>query len=302
LFSEALLKLNPSIQDILKVANSIIHGKDSQIRLILCSMIARGHILIEDSPGMGKTTLAKTLARLLGIKYSRIQFTNDLLPSDMIGSSIYREDERKFEFIPGPLFSELVLGDELNRASPRTQSACLQAMEEREITADGKTYRLPETFLFIATQNPRNSIGTAPIPDSQLDRFLMRISLGYPDQKAELKLLRESFDGSKKSRQVDELPALLLEGELSQLQKKADSIHVSEKILQYALRLVRESRANGSGLSPRSGLDLIRASKSWALIEGRDFVIPDDIQAVAPAVFGHRMESPEQLIQNVQVE
>ncbi len=290
------------IHSLIQTANSIIHGKERNITLVLCCVLARGHLLIEDQPGVGKTTLIKTLSKLLGLRFSRIQFTSDLLPTDILGVSIFSQSDQRFHFQPGPIFSELVLGDELNRASPRTQSACLQAMEEREITVDGITHSLSEPFLFFATQNPRSSLGTNELPESQLDRFLMRISLGFPDEKAEFKLLTDGLQGAEKAKQVEALAPQLTVTELLTLQNQVENIHASEAVLKYILRLTRESRSLSGGLSPRAGLDLLRASKAWAFIQNRDFIIPEDIQAIAPSVMNHRIENFEELLKNVSVD
>jgi MoxR-like ATPase len=290
------------IQNIIQTANSIIHGKETNLTLVLCCVLARGHLLIEDQPGMGKTTLIKTLSKLLGLRFSRIQFTSDLLPTDILGVSIFSQSDQRFHFQPGPIFSELILGDELNRASPRTQSACLQAMEEREITVDGITHSLSEPFLFFATQNPGSSRGTNELPESQLDRFLMRISLGFPDEKSELKLLAQGLQGNEKARQIESLPAQLTVTELLSIQKQVELIHASDAVLKYILRLTRESRSLSGGLSPRAGLDLLRASKAWAFMQNRDFIIPEDIQAIAPSVMNHRIENFAELLKNVSVD
>lgn len=280
----------------------VFHGKDRELELMLCCLLARGHLLIEDIPGMGKTTLAKTLARLLGLKFNRIQFTNDLLPPDILGFSIFSEKDSRMIFQPGPLFAEMVLGDELNRASPKTQSACLQAMEEREITVEGATHPLPPVFLLIATQNPKDSSGTQLIPDSQLDRFLMRIPLGYPDLESERRLLEDGIGSDRRSLRIQSLEPVLDTTTLIEMQEQAEKITTSPALIDYILRLVRESRLSGEGLSPRAGLDLLRASKARAFLHGRKFVIPEDVQAIAHPVMNHRIPDVTGLLSHVPVE
>lgn len=280
----------------------VFHGKDRELELMLCCLLARGHLLIEDIPGMGKTTLAKTLARLLGLKFNRIQFTNDLLPPDILGFSIFSEKDSRMIFQPGPLFAEMVLGDELNRASPKTQSACLQAMEEREITVEGATHPLPPVFLLIATQNPKDSSGTQLLPDSQLDRFLMRIPLGYPDLESERRLLEDGIGSDRRSLRIQSLEPVLDTTTLIEMQEQAEKTTTSPALIDYILRLVRESRLSGEGLSPRAGLDLLRASKAWAFLHGRKFVIPEDVQAIAHPVMNHRIPDVTGLLSHVPVE
>ncbi len=294
--------MKPLLKQVLTSASTVFHGKDRELELMLCCLLARGHLLIEDIPGMGKTTLAKTLARLLGLKFNRVQFTNDLLPTDILGFSIFSETEKRMVFQPGPLFSEMVLGDELNRASPKTQSACLQAMEEREITVDGLTHPLPAVFLLIATQNPKDSSGTQLLPDSQLDRFLMRIPLGYPDLESERKLLEDGVGSDRRSVRILNLEPVLDTSKLLEMQEQAAQATASPALIDYILRLVRESRLGGEGLSPRAGLDLLRASKSRAFLHGRDFVIPEDVQAVAHPVMNHRISDVTGLMAHVPVD
>ncbi len=262
----------------------VILGKPHAVRLALCCLLARGHLLIEDIPGVGKTTLANALARTLGLDLHRIQFTSDLLPADIIGNSIFDRERQVFTFHPGPVFTNLVLADEVNRATPKTQSALLEAMEEHHVSVDGRTHDLPEPFFVIATQNPSHQIGTFPLPESQLDRFLMRIEIGYPDRDAE----RQMLHGSN-VRLVDELKPVLTVPELVELQVATDRIVVSELILDYLLDLLARSRERGRGLSPRAALALKRASQAWALMDQRTMVIPEDIQAVAPSIMGHRL-------------
>ncbi|HWU69481.1 MAG TPA: MoxR family ATPase [Stenotrophobium sp.] len=280
--------MNSAINDALTGLNQIILGKEAQMKQALACLLARGHLLIEDIPGVGKTTLALALARVLGLKFQRVQFTSDLLPADILGVSIFEQASASFRFHPGPIFAQLVLADEVNRASPKTQSALLEAMEERQVTAEGQTRALPEPFFVIATQNPMHQIGTFPLPESQLDRFLMRISLGYPDASAERALLMER-------ERRDLLPTIepaLTPAQLIDLQQQAQAIRTSPALLDYLLALVaytREHPGLRQGLSPRAGLSLRRAAQAWALVEGRSGVIPEDIQAVFTAVVGHRL-------------
>ena len=279
---------NPQLELLLDKANQVILGKPKTIKMALACLVSRGHLLIEDLPGMGKTTLAHMLANLLGLNYQRIQFTSDLLPADVIGVSIYDRRSEKFHFHPGPIFSQLVLADEINRATPKTQSALLEAMEEEQITVEGETHSLPAPFFVIATQNPAHQVGTFPLPESQLDRFLMRISLGYPDPKLERKLLK-GFGGR------DQLPTLepvIQASQLKQWQQQAKQVHVADPLLDYIQALMEETRSSGTlgqGLSPRAGLALVSAAKSWAWLDNRNQVLPEDVQAVWPAVTAHRL-------------
>lgn len=266
----------------------ILLGKDQKIRLALACIVARGHILIEDLPGMGKTTLAHALAQVLGLSYQRIQFTSDLLPADILGVSIFNTRTAAFEFKPGPVFSQVILADEINRATPKTQSSLLEAMEEKQVTIDGQSHLLPDPFFVIATQNPSNQTGTFQLPESQLDRFLMRISLGYPDPKAEREMLR----GEDRRNMLKSLPAVLNLDQLKKLQGLVYTIHVSDAILDYIQRLVRFSRETPTfahGLSPRGTQALLRSAQAWALVEGRDHVIPEDVQTVLGPVVDHRL-------------
>lgn len=280
--------MNSLLDDTLSQINSIILGKAQTVRLTLCCLLARGHLLIEDIPGVGKTTLAHTLARSLGLSMRRIQFTSDLLPADILGNSIFDRDGQKFIFHPGPLFAQMVLADEVNRASPKTQSALLEAMEERQVTIDGTTHSLPQPFFVIATQNPLHQIGTYPLPESQLDRFLMRVELGFPDREAERGMLM----GGDRHDLVKELQPILTLDHLLRWQELARQVHVSEPIVNYVLDLLEASRRNqpaGAGLSPRAGMALQRCAQAWALMDGREMVYPEDIQAVAPSVMSHRL-------------
>jgi len=289
----ATLSAKPRPLDpVLAAANRIILGKDHEIRQALACLLAGGHLLIEDLPGVGKTTLAHALARLLGLAFARIQFTSDLLPADITGVSIYERDSGKFRFLPGPIFAQLVLADEINRATPKTQSALLEAMEERQVTVEGETRSLPEPFFVIATQNPSHQIGTFPLPESQLDRFLMRIELGYPDRKAERALLAA---GGQRA-QADRLTALIRAQDLPTLQLEVAAIHASGPLIDYVQALVEASRRDPAfqhGLSPRAGLALLAAARAWAWLCGRDMVLPDDVQEVLPAVARHRLRSTQ---------
>lgn len=278
------------LHQVLAAAGELIVGKPHELRLALTCMLAGGHLLIEDVPGVGKTTLAHVLARLLGLDFQRIQFTADMLPADIVGVSIYDRDDGRFHFHPGPVFAQLVLADEINRATPKTQSALLEAMEERQVTADGETRALPEPFFVIATQNPRNQVGTFGLPESQLDRFLMRVSLGYPDAIAERALLA----GGDRRGMLHGLEPCMDAETLQVLQGGVEQVHVADVILDYVQSLVATTRHSPRwelGLSPRAGLALLRAARAWALIDGRGMVVPEDVQAVLPSVAGHRLVS-----------
>lgn len=276
------------IQASLAELNRLILGKETALRLALSCLLADGHLLVEDLPGMGKTTLAQGLARVLGLQYSRVQFTSDLLPADLIGASIFEPNTREFSFHFGPIFSQLLMADELNRATPKAQSALLEAMEERQVSVDGQTHALPVPFFVIATQNPQSQAGTFPLPESQLDRFLMRIRLGYPDPRSERSLLSGEYGRSALGsiRQVISAEAL------NKLRKQVAQIKVSDTLLDYVQRLVGQTRHTDLcqlGLSPRGALALLKSARSWAMIEGRDYVLPEDVQAVFVAVAGHRI-------------
>ncbi|MGB0722868.1 MAG: AAA family ATPase [Gammaproteobacteria bacterium] len=273
---------------------TIILGKDHQIRLAVACLLARGHLLIEDLPGVGKTTLSHVLAQVLGLGYQRIQFTSDLLPADLLGVAIYNRETSSFQFHPGPVFSEVVLADEVNRATPKTQSALLEAMEEGQVTVEGETRPLPEPFFVIATQNPVHQVGTFPLPESQLDRFLMRIEMGYPSPEAERALLM----GEDRNRLRARLEPALTPAQVLQLQALVDTVHVSPPILDYVQDLLDASRRSPDfpiGLSPRAGLALLRAARAWALVTGNDAVVPEHVQAVLPPVVTHRLRSATDL-------
>lgn len=273
--------------------NQIILGKDHQIRLALSCLLAGGHLLIEDIPGVGKTTLAHALATTLGLNFQRIQFTSDLLPADIIGISVYDRDNASFKFHPGPIFTQVLLADEVNRATPKTQSALLEAMEERQVTTEGETRPLPEPFFVIATQNPSHQVGTFPLPESQLDRFLMRIHLGYPGADAERALLQ----GTSRRDMLNELKACMSPEELAELRLGVGRVHASPALIDYLQALIRHTRTSSeflSGLSPRAGLALLHAARAWALMDGRGEVLPEDLQAVIPGVVGHRLHASGQ--------
>jgi MoxR-like ATPase len=275
--------------DFFKAANDFLPGNQLQIRLGLIALILRKNVLIEDVPGMGKTTLVKFFAQAAGMNFRRIQFTSDLLPSDIIGVSIFKKEDESFFFKPGPIFAELVLADELNRGTPKAQSALLQAMEEKNITVDGVTHPLPEHFCVFATQNPRGQFGTHPLPESQLDRFFFKFSMGQLNQEEEEDLLRT---GSR-SKKLETCEVILTKSNLAVANDSILSIKVSPVLLRYISDILKETRfkEDSTGLSPRAGLDLLDASRAWAFFEGRDYVIPDDVQSVFPFVAGHRMFS-----------
>ena len=277
---------------VIEQIGSLILGKDRQVRLAFACLLARGHLLIEDLPGLGKTTLAHGLAQTLGLSFRRIQFTSDLLPADILGVSIYQPDTRDFRFHAGPVFTQLLLADELNRATPKTQGALLEAMEEHQITADGITHPLPDPFFVIATQNPRHQVGTYPLPESQLDRFLMRIDMGYPDRSAERELLK----GRDRRELLAALAPVLDGARLAALQQRVTEVRTADALLDYVQDLITASRRSPRfvhGLSPRAGLALVAAARAWALLAGRDMVLPEDVQAVAPQVMAHRLPPAE---------
>ncbi|MGB2426881.1 MAG: AAA family ATPase [Alteromonas sp.] len=279
--------MNNSIAPVIAELDQTIIGKSAPNRLAVCCLLSHGHLLIEDLPGMGKTTLSHALATLFGLDYARIQFTSDLLPADMLGANIFDVQKQQFTFHPGPIFSQVVLADEINRASPKTQSALLEAMEEQQVSLDGRTHQLPEPFFVIATQNPLHQAGTYPLPESQLDRFLMRITLGYPDWQAEKQMLQNDNTGPFKS--------IVKSAQLTEWQQQIEGIHVADAVLEYILRLVSFSRESGqyaNPLSPRASRAILRAAKAWAWMENRDFVLPEDVQHIFAAVAEHRLRSP----------
>lgn len=282
--------MDNSLNQLLESANQIILGKQQQIHLAVCCLLAQGHLLIEDIPGVGKTTLSHTLAKLFGLNYQRIQFTSDILPADIIGCSVFDTENHQFTFHPGPIFKQMILADEINRSTPKAQSALLEAMEERQVTVEGQTYQLPESFFVIATQNPSHQIGTFPLPESQLDRFLMRIELGYPNHQAE----RELLTGTQRHTMIDSLDVQLQPEQLVQMQQAVNKVHASPALLDYLQAIIEFTRQSGEyqcGLSPRAGLALLTASKAWAFMDQRNAVIPEDVQAVLAAVAGHRIRS-----------
>ncbi len=287
---KAIQHMNNPLHKVIREAEQVILGKPHQIRLALTCLLARGHLLIEDLPGVGKTTLAHVLARTLGLQFQRIQFTSDMLPADILGVSVYQRDSADFKFHPGPIFAQMILADEVNRATPKTQSALLEAMEEQQVTIEGLTHPLPLPFFVIATQNPSHQIGTFPLPESQLDRFLMRIQLGYPDTAAERGLL----SGVDRREIVARLSPQMETAELLALQQQVKQVFASPALLDYVqtiLRHTRESAQYVHGLSPRAGLSLLAAARAWALLDGRNAVIPEDIQTVLPGVASHRLQS-----------
>jgi MoxR-like ATPase len=278
-----------SLARVLEVLETVILGKPAQLRLCLACLLARGHLLIEDVPGVGKTTLAHALAHVLGLAWQRVQFTSDLLPADIIGVSVFDRARQRFEFRQGPVFTQLLLADEVNRASPRTQSALLEAMEERQISADGTTYALPDPFFVVATQNPHEQLGTFALPESQLDRFLMRIRLGYPDAAHERALLR----GGERRELLAGITPLLSAAALLRMQRAVRGLHIADALLDYTQALIARTRERPDlklGLSPRAGQGLIRAAQAWAYLGQRNAVLPEDVQAVLPAVIAHRLE------------
>ena len=276
------------LQALLQQLNQIILGKAEAVSDAVVCLLANGHLLIEDVPGVGKTTLAHTLAQSMGLQFARVQFTSDLMPSDLTGVSIYERNQEQFVFHPGPVFSQVLLADEINRASPKAQSALLEVMEERQVSAEGKTYALPQPFLVIATQNPLEQRGTQPLPESQLDRFLMRLSLGYPDRAAEYGLLA----GTARRDLLQNLQPVMQATDLLQLQALVQNIHASDALIHYLQDLLTATR-NGQwfeqGLSPRAGVGILRAAKAHALLAQRHFVTPDDVQAVLPQTAAHRL-------------
>ena len=281
------------IDAIKQTLNNIVLGKESQVEMAIVCLLAKGHLLIEDLPGMGKTTLAHAISRVFGLEFQRIQFTSDLLPADITGTAIFDRNQQAFSFHPGPIFSQVILADEINRATPKTQSALLGAMEEHQVTIEGETRKLPSPFFVIATQNPAHQIGTYPLPESQLDRFLVRLSLGYPHPEFEKSLL---LSGEKRAMANSAKPQLTSE-QLIEMQSQVEQINVSESIVDYLLKLVIETRRSPDlvhGLSPRAGLAITQAAKAYAWLQQRDFVIPEDVQHVFVSVVGHRLQASRQ--------
>lgn len=276
------------LQSLLAQLNTVIVGKPTQIQDCVACLLAGGHLLIDDVPGVGKTTLAHALARTFGLQFARVQFTSDLMPSDLSGVSVYERGKETFVFHPGPIFAQVLLADEINRASPKTQSALLEAMEEKQVTVEGATRSLPQPFFVIATQNPLDQVGTYALPESQMDRFLMRISLGYPDRGAERALLL----GQDRRELLEQLPSLLSATELAQLQQQVLAVHAADPLLDYVQDLIAATRSGQwfmQGLSPRAGIAVLRAAKAQALLGGRDYVAPDDVQAILPQTIAHRL-------------
>ncbi len=276
------------LKALLNQLNTVIVGKKPQVQDCVACLLAGGHLLIEDVPGVGKTTLAHALSRSFGLQFSRVQFTADLMPSDLSGVSIYERNQQAFVFHPGPVFAQVLLADEINRASPKTQSALLEAMEEKQVTVEGETRPLPSPFFVIATQNPHDQLGTFALPESQLDRFLMRISIGYPDRAAE----RELLGGADRRDLVDSLPAMVTPDELKLIQQQVLQVHAAAPLLDYVQDLISATRSGKwflQGLSPRAGIAVVRAAKAQALLAGRDYVAPDDVQSILPQTVAHRL-------------
>ncbi len=291
------MQIKKMLDNLVTQTSQVILGKELQIRLVLTCLMARGHVLIEDLPGVGKTTLAHIFARVLGLSFQRIQFTSDLLPADIIGVSIFEEGQ--FKFHTGPIFAQMVLADEVNRATPKTQSALLEAMGEHQVTVDGETRPLPAPFFVLATQNPLHQIGTFPLPESQLDRFMMRLELGYPNHEMERALLK----GRDRRDIIAEVTPQITVQELLKIQNAVPKVHVSDALIDYLqsiLEFSRESPRYRTGLSPRAGLAIRHSAQAWALMQGRDYVVPEDIQTVLPSVIGHRLAAmTEQNTQNL---
>ncbi len=284
------------INKIIDQVDQVLLGKDQQVRLALACLFAKGHLLIEDLPGMGKTTLAHCLAKVLGLNFERVQFTSDLLPADILGVAIFEKESGAFKFHPGPIFTQVLLADEINRSSPKTQSALLEAMEEGQVTIEGASRPLPSPFFVIATQNPLSQSGTFPLPESQLDRFLMRISLGYPSPASE----RLLFEGVDPRARIRAMAPLVDEAQLTAIQQQVQQVKAAPAVLDYVQRLAAFTRSDAQfsyGLSPRGALALVAAAKAWALIQGRDYLVPEDVQAVMPSVVSHRVRGSGQSLQ-----
>ena len=280
--------MNKLINRIISEVSTVLLGKEQQIKLALTCLFSNGHLLIQDLPGMGKTTLSHALGQVLGLQHSRIQFTSDMLPADILGVSVFDKSSGQFEFHPGPVFNQLLLADEINRTTPKTQSALLEAMEEKQVTVEGETRALPTPFFVIATQNPTVQAGTFPLPESQLDRFLMRIELGYPNPQAE----RELFMGLNPREKMQHLEPCVVAEDIEKIQQAAQQVHISDAVLDYVQRVVDYTRTNPEfayGVSPRGALALVSCAKTWAFIDGRTHVLPEDVQVVMPPVLGHRV-------------
>lgn len=287
--------MQQNLNNVISALNKVVVGKSEAINLAVCCMLAKGHLLIEDIPGMGKTTLAQALAIVFGMDYQRVQFTSDLLPSDILGVSVFDRDTSAFKFHPGPVFSQLLLADEVNRATPKTQSALLEAMAEGQVSLDGETRQLPKPFFVIATQNPERQGGTFPLPESQLDRFTIRLQLGYPNPEAEKKILL----GMAGESLLKKLAAIMSPQEIVELQQQVETIRISEAVIDYIQRLLlatRQSSEITAGLSPRAALALVACAKSWAFIQGRDYVIPEDVQQIFTAVCDHRLRDSAHMV------
>ena len=295
----ALLAPNhQALHQAIATINRVILGKQTETKLALCCLLAKGHLLIEDLPGMGKTTLSHTLASTLGLSYSRVQFTSDLLPADVTGVSIFNQHAHDFTFHPGPLFNQVVLADEINRASPKTQSALLEAMEEQQVSVDGTTHTLPQPFFVIATQNPLHQSGTFPLPESQLDRFLMRITLGFPPLEAERKMLTEQYEQDRQT-----VNQVIDHETLTHLQAAVDQVTAQDQVIDYILRLVTHTRVSDeypNPLSPRATMAILKAARAWAIIDGRDHVTHEDVQTILPAVAEHRLRPETRHLDNNQ--
>lgn len=280
--------MDAKIQQAIQQVETVVKGKHASIRMAMACFLAGGHVLLDDLPGMGKTTLAMALAKVMGLQYKRVQFTSDLLPADILGATLYDQENSQFRFQKGPVFTQILLADEINRSSPKTQSALLEAMSERTVSVDGQSLALPQPFFVIATQNPISQLGTFPLPESQLDRFLISLRLGYPDARSERDLLK----GLVGKHQLEHVQQVLDEQSIAQLQQISEQITVSDAVLDYLQALVQATRDHADlayGISPRGALALVRMAKAWALMSQRDYVIADDIQAVVPAVFLHRL-------------
>ncbi len=289
--------MREQLEELISEVSNVLYGKELQIKQAVTCLLAGGHLLIEDLPGMGKTTLAHALAQVLSLDYHRVQFTSDMLPADILGVSIFESSSGQFVFHKGPVFTQLLLADEINRTTPKTQSALLEAMEERQVTIEGATYALPEPFFVIATQNPVSQYGTFPLPESQLDRFLMRVQLGYPSIDAE----RELLTGGDARKRIPQLKPVLVPEDLAVVREKCAAVQASSSVLDYLLRLVKFSRDAADfeyGISPRGTLALLSTAKTWAYLSGRDYVIPEDIQTLLAPVFAHRLRSADNVSEN----